>query len=248
MREALDVAVVQPVCVSFDVETNARTHASFVRAAETRLVVFPELSLTGYELDAPAIGVDDARLAPIVQACRETGAIALVGAPVQGERGAAHIGMLAIGGDRDGDVARDGHGHADGVRLAYSKMWLGGLEPQRFVPGAKPEVLEVDGWRLGLAICKDTGMPQHASDTTALGVDGNVASVCETEADAQVPDERARRVAGDHGVWVAMASFAGTTGGEYAPAAGRSGFWAADGRVIERAGPETGAIVRARFA
>jgi len=234
LRGTLSVAVAQPVSVSYDVDANAETHAAVVRAAGTRLVVFPELSLTGYELDAPAIGVDDARLAPIVRACGESGAIALAGAPLQGERGAAHIGMLAVDGD--------------GVRLAYSKMWLGGLEPQRFRPGAKPEVLDVDGWRLGLAICKDTGMPQHASDTAALGIDGYVAGVCETEADARVPDERARRVAGDHGVWVAMASFAGTTGGEYAPAAGRSGYWAADGRVIERAGPQTGAIVRARFS
>jgi predicted amidohydrolase len=32
-------------------------------------------------------------------------------------------------------------------------------------------VLKVEGWRLGLAICKDIGIPQHASDTAALGID-----------------------------------------------------------------------------
>jgi hypothetical protein len=35
------------------------------------VVVFPELSLTGYELDAPAITVEDPQLAPIVEACAE---------------------------------------------------------------------------------------------------------------------------------------------------------------------------------
>ena len=42
-----------------------------------------------------------------------------------------------------------------------------------------------------------------------------------------------------------MASFAGSTGGGYDDAAGRSGIWASDGTVVDQAGPETGAIARA---
>jgi hypothetical protein len=72
--------------------------------------------------------------------------------------------------------------------------------------------------------------------------------VLESAEDAAVPDERARRVAADHRVWVAIASFAGSTGGGYAKAAGRSGIWAPGGSVIARAGPEPGAIVRATLA
>jgi predicted amidohydrolase len=124
-------------------------------------------------------------------------------------------------------------------------MWLGGAEPDRFGPGRTPAVIEVDGWRLGLAICKDTGIPQHAADTAALGIDAYVAGVLESEDDAAVTEERARRIANDHGVPVAVASFAGSTGGGYAEAAGRSGIWAADGVAIARAGPETGDIARA---
>jgi predicted amidohydrolase len=139
--------------------------------------------------------------------------------------------MLAI----DGRVAR----------VAYRKMWLGGAEPGRFSPGSEPAVVEVDGWRLGLAICKDTGVPQHASDAAALGIDAYVAGVLESADDAAVLDERARRVAADHGVWVVLASFAGSTGGGFAEAAGRSGIWRADGVVVARAGPEPGAVARA---
>jgi predicted amidohydrolase len=101
MREPLVIAVAQPPCVAYDVAANALTHAATVRAAGARVMVFPELSLTGYELDAPAISADDPRLAPIVEACADTGALALVGAPVQDEAGARHIGMLAV----DGGVA-----------------------------------------------------------------------------------------------------------------------------------------------
>jgi predicted amidohydrolase len=195
MREPLVIAVAQPLCVPYDVALNAVTHAAIVRAAGARVVVFPELSLTGYELDAPAITVEDPRLTPIVEACAEAGSLALVGAPVHGEAGRSHIAMLAIDGT--------------GATVAYHKMWLGTAESNRFTAGSTPAVLDLDGWRLGLAICKDTGIPQHASDTAALGIDAYVAGVLESAEDAAVPDERARRVAADHHVWVAMASFAG---------------------------------------
>jgi predicted amidohydrolase len=231
MREPLTIAVAQPPIVSYDVAANALTHAATIRAAGARVVVFPELSLTGYELDAPAIAPDDPRLMPIVEACAETGSLALVGAPVEGAAGRPHIGMLAVDGT--------------GASVVYRKMWLGPAEAVRFTPGDEPTVLEVDGWRLGLAVCKDTGIPQHASDTAARGIDVYVAGVLETADDAAVPDERARRVAADHHVWVATASFAGSTGGGYDRAAGGSGVWAPDGVAITRAGPETGGIARA---
>ena len=47
MREPLRVAVAQPLCVPYDVGQNAVAHAAAVRAAAARVVVFPELSLTG---------------------------------------------------------------------------------------------------------------------------------------------------------------------------------------------------------
>jgi predicted amidohydrolase len=76
-------------------------------------------------------------------------------------------------------------------------------------------------------------------------MDAYVAGILESEEDADVPDERARRVANDHHVWVAVASFAGSTGGGYDRLAGRSGIWSPDGVVVARAGPEIGAIARA---
>jgi predicted amidohydrolase len=179
MRDPLTIAVAPPLVVSYDVAANAVTHAETVRAANARVVVFPELSLTGYELDAPAITVDDPRLHPLVHACVATGAVALAGAPVRAKDGMVSIAMIAVGDS--------------GVRVAYRKMWLSTAETRRFSPGGKPAVLDVDGWRLGLAICKDTGIPQHAADTAALGIDGYVAGVLETTEDAAVPDGRARQ-------------------------------------------------------
>ncbi|MEW1584975.1 carbon-nitrogen hydrolase family protein [Micromonospora vinacea] len=224
-RTPLRLAVVQPPCVPLDVAANARSHAGAVRAARARLVVFPELSLTGYELEAPVVSVDDPRLSPLVEACAETGALALAGAPIAGD----HIAMLAVTGG--------------GATVAYRKMWLGDAEARRFRPGDTPAVLDVDGWRVGLAICKDTGVAAHADGTAALGIDVYAAGVLESARDAAVVDRRAHRVASTHRVWVATASFAGSTGGGYTEAAGRSGVWTPDGKVYARAGTEPGESV-----
>lgn len=217
--------------MAYDVAANAATHAAAVRAAGARVVVFPELSLTGYELDAPPVTVDDPRLDPLVAACAETGTVALAGAPVADAGGSAFIAMLAVDGT--------------GATVAYRKMWLGGAEPARFATGTAPSVLDVDGWRLGLGICKDTGIPEQAAATAALGIDAYVAGVLDLEEDAAVLDARARRIAAEHRVWVAMASFAGPTGGGYGRTAGRSGIWTPDGAVAAQAGAEVGGIARA---
>ncbi len=234
MRTApLTIAAAQPVCVPDDVAANALAHAATIRAADARVVVFPELSLTGYELDAPAISVDDPRLEPIVAACAETGAVALVGAPLDGDgdEGGPFIAMLAIDGE--------------GVTVAYRKMWLGSTETDRFTPGREPVAIEVDGWRLGLAICKDTGVPRHAADTAALGIDAYVAGSVKTVDEGALQDERAQRVATEGRIWVVVASAAGPSGGGYDPAAGRSGIWAPGGARVTQVGPEPGAIARA---
>jgi predicted amidohydrolase len=222
----LTIAVAQPRCVAHDVAGNALAHAEAVRAADARVVVFPELSLTGYELDAAPVAPDDERLAPIVAACAGTGSLALVGAPVPGP----HIGVLAVDGD--------------GARVVYGKTHLYGAEADHFKPG-EPAVLEVDGVRLGLAVCRDTGLPEHAAATAALGMDGYVAGVVHADTEAEVHGERARRAAADHGVWVATAAFAGPTGAGFDRTSGRSGIWAADGTLLAEASDRPDDFARA---
>lgn len=221
----ITIAVAQPRCTAYDVTANVAAHAEAVHAAGARVVVFPELSLTGYHYDAPPVPFD--LLDPLVTACAETDTIAFAGAPVPGP----HIGVLQVTGS--------------GVHTAYRKMCLGGDEPTHFLPGPSPAVVEVDGVRLGLAVCKDTGVPRHAADTVALGIDVYVAGVLEHAHDTHVMDARAQRITTDHGVWVVMASFAGSTGEGFDSAAGRSAVWDPSGGMIAAAGTEVDAVVRA---
>ncbi len=232
MRSPLRIAVAQPRIRSGDVGANAREHAEAVRRAGARVVVFPELSLTGYELDAPPVRPDDRRLQPLVEACTRTGTVALVGAPIStrpvgptesaGPRTTTeYIAVLAVHGGR--------------VDIAYRKMWPGSEESPRFASGNRPAVLVVDNWRLGLAVCRDTGIAEHQRDTMALGVDAYVAGTVMLPSERQEQEERAVRIAAGHGVFVALASFAGATGGGYRTTAGCSGIWLPGG-VLAQAG------------
>ena len=223
------VAAVQPACAAHDVSANAAAQACMVRAAKARLVVFPELSLTGYELDAEAVALDDEALVPLVEACAATGAVALVGAPIEDEDGQAFIATLRI--------------DAAGVRVAYRKSWLGDREATRFARGDGPTVLEVDGWRLGLGICKDTGAAQHTAGTAALGVDAYVAGLVHRPEELPEQEARAVVIARTCRAYVVFASFAGPTGDVFTETAGSSAIWSPDGVAVARAGPDVGNIV-----
>lgn len=225
-RRSLAVAAAQPVCVPGDVGANVAAHAGAVRTAGARLVVFPELSLTGYVLDAPAVVLDGGVLGPLVDACAAAGAVAVVGAPVA-EGVGRFIAMLEVS--------------ATGVRVAYRKMCLGGDEPGFFRAGDVAGVVQVDGWRVGIGVCKDTRMAVHLDAVHGVGVDLYVAGLVHHRHEVGELEVRARRIAAQMRVPVAFASAAGDTGPVYPDAAGCSAIWDRDGRCLAACGGSPGA-------
>lgn len=228
MRTPLRVAAAQPPCIAGDVSANALAHADAVHRAEARVVVFPELSITGYELDAEVVSADDDALAPLLHACAATGSLALVGAPVRDDAGLEHIAMLAV--------------TPVGVEVAYRKTWLSGAEAVRFAAGDGPTVLDVNGWRLGVGICKDTGVPEHVAGIAALGIDVYVAGLVHSPDELPIQDARGFRIAQQCQAHVVFASFAGAAGSGYPRTAGASTIWSPQGHVLSRAGADTGDI------
>jgi predicted amidohydrolase len=231
MRLPLTLAVAQPRCVPGDTRANGRWHAQAVAAAGARVVVFPELSLTGYELDADLVEPGDAGLAAIVEACRATRSMALVGAPVPGPDGQAYIATLAV--------------RPDGVAVLYRKQWIGGDEAGRFSPGDEPTVTEVDGWRVGVGICRDTGIAAHVERMAALDIDVYAGGLVHRADELAEQERRAVWIAERCRAYVAFASFAGPTGGGYHHTAGSSAIWSPAGDVLARAGTRPGDLVRA---
>ena len=169
-----------------------------------------------------------------MDACATMGSLALVGAPVADEQGRLFIAMLWI--------------DADGGQIAYCKTWLGGREPARFTPGGGPATLDVDGWRLGLAICKDTGAAQHTAGTAALGVDAYLVGLVHRPQELPEQEARAVVIARTCRAYVVFASFAGTTGDGFAETAGCSAIWSPEGLAIARAGPAAGDSARATLS
>lgn len=232
VASSLTVAVAQPVTVAHDLAANVGTHAEAVRtaaAAGARLLVLPEMSLTGYELDAAPVDPADPVLDPLVAACRATGVLALAGAPVR-EGGLEHLAVLLVDGT--------------GTRIAYRKTFLGADEAERFSPGDGARVVDVDGWSVGLAICKDTGEPRHTARLAEMGVDLYAAGVVDAPDEESVRRARTLAVAAALGAPVAVASAAGPTT-SYPLTRGGSSVHAADGRLLARAADGPGELVSA---
>lgn len=116
----LTIALLQAESAPGDIEANVSSVVAATEAARelgARLLVLPELALTGYELDLLGdddlwLTVDDPRLAPLRSAATETGmSIVLTAALVlvDGTRQLAALACLA-----DGSVVTQGKQHLHG--------------------------------------------------------------------------------------------------------------------------------------
>ncbi|MFI8566058.1 carbon-nitrogen hydrolase family protein [Rhodococcus sp. NPDC078407] len=221
----LTVAAAQPKTVLNDSDTNALAHADAIRRSRARLVVFPEMSLTGYSMDAPVVHSNDPAFDVIAEACRDTHTVALVGAAVRCESRRA-IGVIAVDGS--------------GAQVAYRRMSLGGAEVDAYVAGCTPGVVTVDGWRVGLGVCKDTRISEHLDATADAGIDIYAAGLLHRPEELSAFDDRAVAIVERFGVAVVFAGFAGATGGGFPVTSGGSAIWNRRGQCLQRAGDQTG--------
>jgi predicted amidohydrolase len=102
----------------------------------------------------------------------------------------------------------------------------------------------VDGWRVGLGVCKDTGTAGHIGAIATLGVDVYAAGLIHAPHELGEQDAQGLRIAAACAAPVVFASAAGPVGGPYEHTAGTSTVWAGDGAVLVRAGAEPGDVAR----
>lgn len=246
----LRVAAAQAESVSGDVEANVATAIRLVEAAAAdgaRVVVLPELFLTGYDPDGWSAatslrGDSDERLAPLREATAGLGTVLVVGAavpagssavaPRQGAQG------VRAGGWSVGLLVLDGSGS---VRTAYRKQHLFDAEREFFTPGDHGASVVVDGWELGLGVCYDGCFPEHAA---AAAADGAAAYLCPSA--YYVGSEHRRDLyyaarALDNGIYVVLAGLTGRCGGF--DFSGGSAVYDPEGRVLGRVGDEAPAWV-----
>lgn len=235
----LHIAAAQSPSVDGDVERNLRTHLAFIEAAaaqNVQVLVFPELSLTGYGGQAiQGICCDTAHpaLQCLHQAARAHGLTVVAGGPAEP---ATTGGLPAIGA---WVLAPDGS-----VQL-YRKRHLHGGEEAFASPGHHDAmVLPLAGEPTGLAVCADATHAAHARAAREAGAALYATGALISENGYGPESQQLAGYARDHGMAVLMANHGGPTGGYVS--AGRSAFWAPGGCLVVAA-PGPGAwLVMAR--
>lgn len=230
-RGANVLAAAQTSSLAGDIAGNVRAHLRIARrAAEhgVRLLVFPELSLTGYELallSSHRCAPEDEALAPLRVLAQDAGMSMAIGAPVVSACGmGAAIGAIVL--------------HGTGATEIYRKRHLHGGEERFAIAGTRDsQCIDAGGTRVALAICADTAQPAHAAAAAEDAARLYAAGVLWTPAGYDADAEMMRGYAIAHGYPVLMANHGGPSGGY--ESAGRSAFWAPDGACLACA-PETG--------
>ncbi|MFI8516846.1 carbon-nitrogen hydrolase family protein [Streptomyces sp. NPDC085481] len=225
------VAATQFAPVAGDIAANVRATAGLIRAAGAegaRLVVFCELSLTGYEpsliRDDPELVLteDDPRLEPVREACREASAAAVVNGPVRTAGGRPGITTLVIGPDGS-------------LLTRYDKQHLYGVEAEVFAPGPADGRFTLDGVRFATATCYDNRFPELAERAAADDCTVYLASsvlAADNDSFETVYPARAR----DFGLYVVLGNVLGPN--EDGVGAGLAGAWGPDGQRLADAGGE----------
>jgi predicted amidohydrolase len=222
---AFKIAAAQVASVRGQIEENITTHAAAVEAAAKReisVLVFPELSLTGYEPDLAAdlaITASDSRLAPLLGLARQHRIEIIVGAPLRDGAGKPVLGAILI--------------TASGATRTYGKMHLGASERASFEPGDTPLAFAVSGHTVGIAICADSSQPAHPQAYADLGADIYAAGVFLNAEWYATGVPRLADYAARHRMLTMMANHAASVG-TYT-SVGMSAAWSPDGTLLAQA-------------
>lgn len=234
----MKIAAAQLTCIPADIAANAAQAAALaVRARDqgAGLVVFPELTLTGYEPAAlsadPGLwtAAGDPRLDPL----RSAGIATAVNVAVPAGDGRPALATLVH--------------DADGAHVTtYLKQHLYRHEQDVFIPGDRDGRFELGGIRFSLGICFDNHFPELSARGAADGCRVHLASSlygtgAGVRERASVHPEIARR----HGLYVVLANHVGPAG----PWTGCGGaaVWAPGGALLAEADDRTPSVVTAEI-
>ncbi len=226
----MKIALVQAAPVRFDKAANlerARRAAAEAAARGARLVLFPEMFLTGYmvwdrvgELAEPLDGPSIRALADLARA---HGTVIVCGFPEDAGRARPFNSACVI--DADGTVVG-----------AHRKAHLFAAEPEAFLAGEEVRAFDTAVGRLGVMICYDLEFPETAR---LLALDG--AQIILVPTANMEPYARHQAVylaarAMENGVYLACANQVGRD--EVYRYFGESAVVDPDGNVLARAGAE----------
>jgi predicted amidohydrolase len=234
MTRARSIGAAQTVPTRGNVEANVEQHVRLVHAAaeeQAQVLVFPELSLTGYELDLAhdlAFSQRDPRLAPLIEAASSCSTTLIVGAPV-GIGSRLHIGAFIVAPDRPVGLytkhnlgAFSNSARVDGI--------VPPAEATVFSPGNRNPLVRFSGHTAAVAVCADTGRPSHPQEAADRGARTYFASMFVIPSEFERETANLRAYAVRHSMTVVLANYGGPSGG--LASAGRSGIWSEKGELL----------------
>lgn len=248
MPLARKLAAAQTVPVAGDVAANIAQHVQLaMRAADAHasVVVFPELSLTGYELalgPALAFSADDPRLTPLIEVARSRALTLIVGAPIRSSAG-LHIGAFILRGDGAPAVHTKRH-----LSRFDSDANGGGPVPPAedsvFTPGTLCPSVDLADHDAVVAICAESFQRWVMKDAADRGAQTYLTS------HFSLPSDRALRIAGlgKFAAHARMAVVFANYGGRTAEltASGGSAILAPSGELLCELGPRGAGLAIAR--
>ena len=179
------VAAATPVVHTADPVANAQEHVALIRQAGQQgvdLMVFPELSLSGYAIDDllmqdALLAEVERQIAVLAQAADAAGVVAVIGAPVRSGDALFNCAVVLGSGSVLGVVPKT---YLPNYREYYEKRWfapsasrsedtvlLNG-ETVDFAPGLIFEAVDRPGFVFAAEICEDFWAPQPPSTRAAL--------------------------------------------------------------------------------
>jgi predicted amidohydrolase len=217
----MKICAAQTRPIKGDIQGNIKNHKKFIDSAvshKANIIIFPELSLTGYEPTLAkdlATHQDDSRL-DVFQTLSNANEITIgVGVPTKNGAGIC-ISMVLFQPHK--------------ARQTYSKKYLHADEEEFFVSGENITGLKVGTTQVGLAICYELSVPEHAEAAYNGGAEIYVASVAKFVNGIEKATKRLSEIARTYSMPVVMSNCVGFCDG--AECAGRTAVWNKNGLLI----------------
>ena len=217
----MKIALAQVRSFKGDIARNVTKHRRYAEAAaarNARMIVFPELSLTGYE---PSLAADlattaeDRRLSELQYVCDRKAITIAAGLPTANERGVL-ISMI---------IFQPGM-----ARVTYSKQILHRDELPVFAEGRDDISLSIRGTRIAPAICFESTRPEHGLKAAASGASVYLASVAKPSHGLEKAKVHYPALATAHKMMVLLCNSVGQH--DNFTSAGNSSAWTNDGKLI----------------
>lgn len=197
----MKICVAQTRPIKGDITKNSENHKNLIHLAVSNgadMIIFPELSLTGYEPELAkslALDKEDTRLDDF-QKISDTKQITIgVGAPIKAKKG-VNIGMFIF--------------QPNQARQIYFKKYLHTSEDAFFISGKNTIGLIGDKRNIALAICYELSVPEHSENAYKNGAEIYIASVVEDTIDKAI--KKLSDIAQKYAMTVFLANCAGQTG------------------------------------